>query len=446
MRNELRPMLRLALPVIVAEVGWISMGLVDTVMVGPLGAAAIGAVGTGSILYMAVMVVGFGTLYALDTFVSQSFGAGRIDECHRWLFAGLQVAAVLTVVLTGLSMLLVWMLPALGLHPDVLVLIKPYLWRLLWSTPPLLAYAVFRRYLQAMHIVRPVMYALLLANVVNMAGNWVLIYGHLGFPPLGVVGSAYATVLARIALAVFLFIVIVRRERTRPSGLHDVPFVWDFPRNWQIVRLGVPAAGQIVLEVGIFAAASALAGRIAPAALAAHQIVLNIISFIFMAPLGFSTAAAVRVGHAMGRGDPHAARAAGWTALALTTGLMSASAALLALEPRWLVRLFTSDAEVIQIGVGLLLVAAVFQLFDGVQAVATGALRGLGNTHTPMLVNLVGHWLMGLPVAYVLCFQRGLGAQGLWMGLAFGLIVTGVVLLVVWDRQSRALTAKLRPT
>jgi len=439
MRDELRPMLRLAIPVIVAEVGWISMGLVDTLMVGRLGAASIGAVGTGSILYMAVMVVGFGTLFALDTFVSQSFGAGRIDECHRWLFAGIQVAAVLTVVLTALSMILVWMLPAIGLHPDVLVLIKPYLWRLLWSTPPLLAYAVFRRYLQAMHVVRPVMFALLLANLVNLTGNWVLIYGHLGFPAMGVVGSAWATVLSRIALAAFLFAVIVRRERARPSGLHDVPFVWDFSRNWRIVRLGVPAAGQIVLEVGIFAAASALAGRIAPTALAAHQIVLNIISFIFMAPLGFSTAAAVRVGHAVGRGDPRGARAAGWAALTLTTMLMTLSATLLALAPRWLVTLFTRDPEVIRIGVGLLLVAAVFQLFDGMQAVATGALRGLGNTHTPMLVNLVGHWLMGLPIAYVLCFNRGLGAQGLWIGLASGLIVTGAVLLGVWDRQSRAI-------
>src|SRR6187397_2045640 len=186
-------MLRLALPVIAAEIGWVSMGLVDTLMVGPLGPAAIGAVGTGSILYFAVMVVGFGTLFALDTFVSQSFGRGRIDECHRWLFAGLQVAALLAVVLTALSMLLVWMLPLFGLHPAVLVLIKPYLWRLLWSTPPLLAYAVFRRYLQAMHIVRPVMYALLLANVVNLVANWILIYGHLVFPLLGVVGSAYAT-------------------------------------------------------------------------------------------------------------------------------------------------------------------------------------------------------------------------------------------------------------
>ncbi|HEX5070857.1 MAG TPA: MATE family efflux transporter, partial [Vicinamibacterales bacterium] len=355
------------------------------------------------------------------------------------LFAGLQVAAVLTIVLGALSMFLVVMLPAFGLHPDVLVLIKPYLWRLLWSTPPLLAYAVFRRYLQAMHVVRPVMYALLLANLVNLAGNWVLIYGHLGFRAMGVNGSAWATVLSRIALAAFLLGVIVRRERATPSGLHDVPFVWDSARNWRIVRVGLPAAGQIVLEVGIFAAASALAGRIAPAALAAHQIVLNIASFIFMAPLGFSTAAAVRVGHAVGRGDSRGARAAGWAALVLTTMLMMASATLLALAPRWLMTLFTRDPDVIHIGIGLLIVAAVFQLFDGMQAVSTGALRGLGNTHTPMVVNLIGHWLMGLPIAYFLCFSRGLGAQGLWMGLAAGLMVTGAVLLGVWNRQSRAI-------
>jgi MATE family multidrug resistance protein len=148
------------------------------------------------------------------------------------------------------------------------------------------------------------------------------------------------------------------------------------------------------------------------------------------------------VGHAIGRGDPRGARAAGWAALGLTTALMTASATLLALAPRPLVTLFTRDPDVIRIAIGLLLVAAVFQLFDGMQAVATGALRGLGNTHTPMLVNLVGHWLMGLPIAYVLCFKRGLGAQGLWMGLAFGLIVTGAVLLGVWDRQSRSITAR----
>jgi len=264
----------------------------------------------------------------------------------------------------------------------------------------------------------------------------------MGAPALGVVGAAYATVLSRLAVAVFLFGVILYRERDRPTGLHDVPFTFDPDRIGRIVRLGLPAAGQLLLEVGVFAAASALAGRITPAAVAAHQIVLNIAGLIFMVPLGISSAAAVRVGHALGRRDPAAARAAGWTALALATAAMTASAALFALLPRGLVGLFTVDTEVIRIGAGLLMVAAVFQLFDGVQAVATGALRGLGNTHVPMLANLVGHWVMGLPLAYWLCFNRDLGAQGLWIGLALGLMFTGSVLLVVWHRQSRALLTR----
>ena len=430
-------MLRLALPVIAADLGWISMGLVDTLMVSPLGPAAIGAVGTGSILYMAVMMVGFGVLFALDTFVSRSFGAGRIDECHRWLFAGLQLAGVLCVVLLVLTAALITALPLFTLHPDVLRFITPYLKALLWSMPPLLVYAVLRRYLQAMHVVRPVMYALVVANLVNAGVNWLLIEGRYGFPALGVVGSAYATGFSRLAIAVFLCIVVLRRERSRPSGLHDVPFIWDTARMSAIVRLGLPAAGQILLEVGVFAAASTLAGRIAPAAVAAHNIVLNIVGFIFMVPYGFSSAAAVRVGHAIGREDGHGARAAGWTAIALTTGVMTLSATLFATLPELLVRLFTADASVISIGAGLFLVAAAFQLFDGLQAVTTGALRGLGNTRTPMLVNLVGHWLIGLPLAYGMCFRYGWGAQGLWIGLATGLILIGATLLVVWHRESQ---------
>jgi MATE family multidrug resistance protein len=334
--GELRPMLRLALPVIAAEVGWISMGLVDTLMVGRLGPAAIGAVGTGSILYMAVMVVGFGTLYSLDTFVSQSFGAGRIDECHRWLFAGVQVATVLAVVLGGLSILLVWQLPALGLHRDVLVLIRPYLTQLLWSTPPLLAYAVFRRYLQAMHVVRPVMYALVVANL-NLGANWVLIYGHLGFRVgcgrIGLVDGARACGARRVPLRGD------RPARARnPSGLHDVPFVWDRPRNWRIVRLGVPAAGQIVLEVGVFAAASALAGRIAPRRSRRTRSCST--SCRSSSWRRWVSARRRRArGNAVGRRDPAGARRSGWTALALTTALMCVSATVLAVAPWWLMRL-----------------------------------------------------------------------------------------------------------
>jgi len=426
----------LAWPVVLAEIGWLVMGIVDTIMVGPLGPAAIGAVGAGSIIFMAVMMPGFGTLLALDTFVAQSYGAGRIDDCHRWLFAGIQLAALLSVVLTAVAYGFVWLLPLFQFHPEVLAEIRPYMTHLVWSVAPLFGYLVFRRYLQAMNIVRPIMLALVLANVVNAVANWVLVYGRYGFPRLGVVGAAYATVFSRLGLALFVIGLVIAREQRRPSGLHDVPFVIDVRRMWAIVKLGLPAAGQILLEVGVFAAASALAGRIAPAAAAAHQIVLNIAGFIFMVPYGIGTAAAVRVGQAVGRRDAHGVRRAGWVAIGLATVVMSGSAVLFSVVPRYLVRIFTADPGVIDVGASLLLVAAVFQLCDGLQAVTTGALRGLGETRLPMLWNLAGHWFFGLPAGYHLAFALGWGVFGLWVGLSIGLIMIGLALLVVWYRHS----------
>jgi MATE family multidrug resistance protein len=427
MRRELQAMVSLAWPLVIAEVGWLLMGIVDTIMVAPLGPAAIGAVGAGSIMFMAIMMPGFGTLLALDTFVAQSYGSGRVDECHRWLFAGIQLAIVLSVLL----------LPLFGFHPDVLAELRPYMTHLIWSVAPLFGYLVFRRYLQAMNIVRPIMIALVLANVVNIVANYLLIQGRLGMPALGVVGAAYATVSSRLCLGLFTFAVVLWRERERPSGLHDVPFALDVSRMWRIVRLGLPAAGQILMEVGVFAAASALAGRITPAAVAAHQIVLNIAGFIFMIPYGIGSAAAVRVGQATGRRDAAGVLRAGWAALGLATGIMMLSAVMFATVPGVLVGIFTTDAGVIAVGSALLLVAAVFQLFDGIQTVATGALRGLGETRIPMVSNFVGHWLIGLPVGYSLCFNRGWGVQGLWVGLALGLTLIGMVLLAVWHHRSR---------
>src|SRR5262245_58548367 len=200
--RELRAMFSLAWPVVLAEMGWVLMGIVDIRMVGPLGPAAIGAVGNGTLLFMWIVMPGFGTLLALDTFIAQSYGAGRIDECHRWLFAGVQLAAMLAVVITVLALTAVSLLPRFGFHPDVLAAIQPYMWHLTWSVAPLLAYVAFRRYLQALHIVRPVAIALILANVLNWLANWLFVTGKLGLPALGVIGSAYATVISRLFLAV----------------------------------------------------------------------------------------------------------------------------------------------------------------------------------------------------------------------------------------------------
>jgi MATE family multidrug resistance protein len=454
-RHELRQMLTLAWPVVLAEVGWISMGIVDTVMVGPLGPEAIGAVGIGSSVFLALAVFGMGLLLGLDTLVSQSFGAGRHDRCHYWLVQGVYLVLILSVPLTALSLGSVAALPIIGIHGRVLELTTPYFVNVTWSLVPLLLYACFRRYLQGMHVVRPITFVLITANLINLIGNWILVYGHLGAPKLGVEGAAWATVGSRVYMAATLMIVILIRERddlprgstvgpheggrsttepARTAGLHDVAWTLSPRGIAELVRLGFPAASQIALEVAVFAAATALAGRLDPASLAAHQIALNIAAFAFMVPLGLASAGAVRVGHAVGRGDPPGARRAGWTALLLGVSFMSAAALAFLLVPIWLIGLFTTDVAVIVTGTSLLRIAALFQVFDGVQVVATGILRGVGNTRTPMLTNLAGHWVIGLPLGYSLCFFFGWGVQGLWIGLSAGLMIVGTVLVRTWWR------------
>lgn len=428
-------MFALAVPVVLAELGWVTMGIVDIVMVGRLGAEAIGAVGIGSALFMGVCVFAMGMLLGLDTLVSHSFGAGRQAECHRWLVHGIVLSLAMTIPVTCVLYLLLASLDRWGLDPTVLQLTRPYFEVVMWSLLPLLLYASFRRYLQATGSVQPVMMALVTANVVNAVVNWILIYGRFGAPALGVAGAARATVISRVFMAGWLLWAIVERERGRTPGFFETSLRVDPVWIWRLCALGLPAAMQITLEVGVFAVATALTGRLAPSALAAHQIAINIAAFTFMVPYGISSAGAVRVGHAVGRRDPDAIARAGWTALLFGVLFMACAAAMFITLGRPLIGAFTSDPAVIRAGVSLLAIGAVFQLFDGLQGVATGVLRGVGDTRTPMVWNLAGHWFIGLPLGYALCFTAGLGVVGLWWGLSVGLIICGTALLVVWHRR-----------
>jgi MATE family multidrug resistance protein len=441
LKKELLPTLRIALPVVMAELGWMAMGVVDTIMVGPIGPEAISAAGVGTSMHMGFAVFGMGVLLGLDTLVSQAFGRGDLRDCHRWLFDGLTLAALMSVPITLLCVLVWLALPALGFHGAVRPLLESYFGIVLTSTPILLLYGACRRYLQAMHVVTPVMFALVSANVVNAAANWTLVYGHLGFPALGVSGAAWATVISRVYMLAVLAFAIWRHYRDRPheAPRHEAPRHPAFPwhqaratRHRQLLALGLPAAWQLAAEVGVFALATALSGMLDPISSASHQIALNLAGLAFMIPLGLASAAAVRVGHAVGAGDRPRAAAAGWTAILLGTLFMVASGLTFVVMPGTLIGLFTTEPSVLRVGTSLLLLAAVFQLFDGVQGVITGTLRGLGDTRTPMLVNLAAHWLLGLPVGYTLCFLLGWGVYGLWVGLSLGLIVTGVTLLWVW--------------
>jgi MATE family multidrug resistance protein len=246
-------------------------------------------------------------------------------------------------------------------------------------------------------------------------------------------------------MAVVLAAVIVAHERAHRMGLARTPLRIERARVVRLLRLGTPAAMQLVAEVGVFAAATALVGRLDPIALASHQIALNMAGVSFMFPYGVSSAGAVRVGHAAGRGDAEGVGRSGWAAIAIGVGVMAIAAVLFFTIPEALVRLFSRDAAVIALGSTLLFVAAIFQLFDGLQVVATGVLRGLGNTHTAMISNVVGHWVLGLPIGYVLCFRLDWGVMGLWAGLSVGLIAVGLVLLAAWAAEVASLRRTLEP-
>jgi len=443
-RRELRPMIGLAVPVILAEIGWTLMGLVDTLMVGPLGPAAIGAVGLGSIVFLAIGIFGMGLMLGLDTLVAQSFGAGRLDRCQYWLRQGVYLALISAVPFSLLAFGVTATLPLWGLNTEVREIASPYLNVVTLSVLPLLLYAALRRYLQAVNLVRPITFALLSANLVNVAVNWLLIYGRLGFPALGATGAAWATVVSRVYMAAVLYVAVREASRGRARSEPGPRRVeWYALRH--LLALGGPAGLQILLEVGVFAAATALAGRLAPAALAAHQIAMNLWAFVFMVPLGLNAAGAVRVGQAVGRRDREGVWQSGWTALALGALFTASAAVVFLVAARPLIGAFSQDTTVLKIGPSLLAIAGVCLVFDGTQGISTGILRGLGETRIPMLANLAGHWFIGLPLGYAACFWWGWGVQGLWLGLAAGLTAVGCALLATWSRRARKPLPDLPP-
>jgi len=438
-RREWRPLLALAWPLVIAEIGWNVMGIVDTIMVGrlPDSATAIGAVSLGSILFVTCTVFGGCLLLGLDTVVSQAYGAGRMADCHRALWSAVYLCAVLAPALMLVNAAMAAGLPRFGVNLKVLPQAIAYIRILNWGTLPLMLYFALRRYLQGIGIVKPVMFTLVSANLVNLFGNWVLIYGHLGCRAMGTDGSAWATCAARVYMAGVPICCALYYDRARNSGLFHVPLAPDWPLLARLLKLGVPAATHVVLEIGVFGLATALIARLDPASLAGHQIALNMASLTFMVPLGISSAAAVRVGHLIGQRDPAAAGRAGWSALTCGAAFMSLAAVAFLAIPQRIARIYTADPAVIRMSVTLLAIAAAFQLFDGCQVVAAGALRGTGNTRTPMWCNLLFYWFVGLPLGMWLCFRAGWGAPGLWTGLCCGLILIGSVLLAVW-RQTVA--------
>lgn len=425
---DMRALITLALPVVTVEMGMMAMHIVDTLFVGHLSATALAAVSLALAYYFTIVVMGMGTLVGLDALVSQAVGAGDQDAVRRAIQRGLLLAALLCVPLTLILLPTAPVLRALHQPPEIIPIATRVVHISILGLPGALAFVVLRQTLQSMERLRPIILTVVFANLINAACNWLLITGHLGAPALGVDGSAIASVIGRTSLP--LILLWLGRDVLWPLLRVRDPMLFEWEPLRKMLRIGVPVGVQYLLEVGVFNAVALLMGVQATTTLAAHQVAISLASFTFMVPLGIGAAASVMVGQAIGRGDPGAARRA--AVAALTAGLAASAftTVLFLTVPELLAGAYVTEPGVVALAATLIPLAGVFQLFDGVQAVAGGALRGAADTRAAMLANILGFWAVGLPIGLTLAFRFGMGPRGLWWGLVAGLAAVAAVLVL----------------
>lgn len=440
-QRELRSLIRLALPIAAVQVGLMFMGVVDTLMVGRISAAALAAVALGNLYFFFIAIFGMGVLFALDPVISQAVGAADSAAVARGVQRGLVLAAGLTLLALVPLLLVEPVISLLRQPPDVIPLAAGYVRAATPGIPAFLGFVVLRQTLQAMDRVRPIILAIVVANLVNVVLNWTLVFGHLGFPALGPIGTGWASTFSRWTMLLGL------------GGL-AAPALWPYlkpvgadvlrPRPlWRMVRLGAPVGAQLQLEMGAFAAVALLMGWLGTAQMAGHQVAINLASLTFMVPVGIAQAGAVRVGQAVGRDDPAAARAAVRSALFSGAAFMSVTAVLFLALPGPLTALYTEEPEVVAVAVALIPIAGVFQVADGLQVVSAGVLRGIGDTTAPFVANLLAFWMVGIPLGIYLGFGTPAGPVGLWWGLVAGLGLVALFLVLRVRVRMRRRLARL---
>jgi MATE family multidrug resistance protein len=432
-RAEVRPTLALAAPLAAANLAQMAMGVTSTVMVGRLGAMPLAAVGLGGMFYFTVGVMLQGILLAVAPLAAHAFGARDRRAAGQIAGAGLILAALFALPFVAGLTSLDRLLRALGYDAALAAEIGSYLGALAWGGPAFLGFGVLQSLVSAISRTRPVMTVVLICAVGNAVLNWMLIFGHLGAPALGVTGSGYASSINQWLMLAGLALCI--RIIPGLGDLHVLRGIFAANRSEirNILRLGLPIGGIRGLEAGVFLAASILIGLLGAAALAAHQLVINCASISFMVPLGLGQAATVRVASELGAGRLMAARRAGFVALALGIAFMGAAAIVLWTFPRTIIAAYIDIANpanraTVQIAQHLIVIAGLFQVFDGMQVIAAGALRGYRDTFVPMLIAAFGYWGAGFAGGWILAFPLGYEAVGVWWGLALGLAVVAVLL------------------
>jgi MATE family multidrug resistance protein len=432
-RADLAAMFRLAVPVVVVQVGMMLMGVVDTMVVGRVSAETLAAVALGNLAVMTVSAFAIGLLLALDPVVAQAVGAHDEPAVRRAVQRGLLLAAAITIPATLLLLPVEPILTLLRQPQGTVPIAAGYVYRSLPGLLPFFGFVVLRQTLQAHERMRPIVVNIIAANLLNLVLDIVLVFGLLGAPAMGAFGAAWATTVCRYVL--FLGLLFADRSELLPLLSRVDPESLRLQPLLAMVRLGAPIGIQIQLELAAFGVIGLLMGGLGTIEIAAHQVAINLASLTFMVPLGVASASAVRVGHAVGRADDHGARRAAASAMVCGAGFMACTALLFLALPRALAGVYTSDVQVVALAAALIPIAGVFQIFDGVQVVSSGILRGLGDTRAPMVINVLGFWLVGMPVSLGLAFPLELGPRGLWWGLVAGLAAVAALLLLRISRR-----------
>lgn len=438
---EIRRTLHLAAPVIIGQVAAFSMNFVDTIMAGrlPDKDIALAGLGIGGAVWSAMLMFVIGMLMAIQPTVAQLDGAGKRLEAGK---AGRQ-AIWIALSLSFPFVALLWFSEPLLVAFNIDALIVPtaagYLKALAWGAPAVCGMFLLRFFSEGSGRTRPTMYVGFLGVALNVPLNWVLMYGKFGMPALGAVGCGYATAIVLWVLMLALIGYIRWHPHYREFGFFQRLGAPDRVILSDLLRVGTPIAVMIFVEGSLFVAAALLIGRLGPLPSASHLVAINFSALTFMIPLGLASAVTIRVGNAIGRGEPDAARYAGLIGLLIVLGTQSISATAMFLVPEAIVRIYTDDVHVIALASSLLFFAAIFQFSDGIQVISAGALRGLKDTRVPMIYTVIAYWLVGMTLGYYLTFDREFGPAGMWIGMIAGLSVAAVLLLVRFLRSSSRL-------
>jgi len=434
-RRELRPTLALAFPIVVGQVGQMLIGLTDTALIGRLGTVPLAAAAFTHGIFTVFFLAGIGLLIPVGVYTARDYGAGDTSACVAWLRHGRALAWAVGLAFFALLAVLSTQLHRFGQPAEVIAVIGPFFLLISASLIPALLFQVQRQFAESLG--RPwIPMIVMLGDVVfNAWLNWVLIWGHWGFPALGLVGSGLATLVAR-TLAVGVLGLFFQKAPTLAFARPKTRSPWSLDRFRMLMRMGIPTSAGLLFEAGLFAVAALLMGWLGAIELAAHHVALSCAGFTFMFPLGLATAVSMRVSRALGESQPTTARAIGLGGMAISAAAMTFFALAFMIIGEPVARAFSTDPAVITLAAQLLIVAALFQLFDGGQVVAVGALRGLGDVRIPTLITFVAYWLVSLPTAYVLAFHTPLRPLGVWIGLAAGLACTALLQSWRFHRQS----------